>query len=344
MNQRRQNRNIPSSTPSAKLVYIAIYAIVILGIFNWINSIKNLDLASITEQFESITSSPIVIEKPLVEDTSLENTIVEGTGTIETMAWSWSTEIEEVSAETIVDATEEKSRADSLSDIVDSIKVEVNKAKDGWSLIWKLTATNVQKVFVTPQASSECDLDTATYQLKAFTPWSTTFKYNFKLSFGNVCEKWAVYTISLIDDKLVNYTWTFVLTWAFKLPLSNIDLYFKNYNEPIDIMFKNALLKNNLDFIIIPDHIQTKPGGPYGAIDLDWWYRFTIDWKSEVCAILKALNRTDLSCYDQENGAQIYFEFDIVDKNYVELQIIHYVWMGDTMLVKAKYKRTDMMK
>lgn len=35
---------------------------------------------------------------------------------------------------------------------------------------------------------------------------------------------------------------------------SNVDKFFKNYHEPIDIMFKNALIKNKLDFIIIPNH------------------------------------------------------------------------------------------
>ncbi|MEI7919407.1 MAG: hypothetical protein WCH65_04320 [bacterium] len=40
--------------------------------------------------------------------------------------------------------------------------------------------------------------------------------------------------------------------------INNIDVFFQNHTAPIDIMFKNALIANKLQSIIIPNHDSVK--------------------------------------------------------------------------------------
>ena len=119
------------------------------------------------------------------------------------------------------------------------------------------------------------------------------------------------------------------------------DTYFNKYKQPIDIMFRNVLIKQNLWYITIPNHDSVKTN-PSWVIDIDWWYRFTIPWKDEVCSILKTFDRSDLSCYDAENGASVYIEFKILDNTYTRFRVLHYVWMQETQLHDMKYKIVDL--
>jgi len=118
---------------------------------------------------------------------------------------------------------------------------------------------------------------------------------------------------------------------------NNINTYFSNYNDPIDIAFHNVLIEKGLSFINIPDHIQSQVNGPYGVIDVDWSYRFTISNENEVCQILNALGRSDLSCYDQTNWASIYIRFGYNDEGNTELKIYHYIWMIQTVIIEDIY-------
>ncbi len=124
--------------------------------------------------------------------------------------------------------------------------------------------------------------------------------------------------------------------------INNIDVFFQNHTAPIDIMFKNALIANKLQSIIIPNHDSVK-SNPAWVIDIDWGYRFTILDKSEIATILQTFNRSDLPDYDSENWASIYIEFKKIDNTHVQLWIAHYVGMAKTDLVKKIYKTTDML-
>ena len=119
------------------------------------------------------------------------------------------------------------------------------------------------------------------------------------------------------------------------------DTYFNKYKQPIDSMFRNALIRQNLWYITIPNHDSVKTN-PSWVIDIDWWYRFTISSKDEVCSILKTFGRSDLSCYDAENGASIYIEFKILDNTYTNFRVLHYVGMQETKLHDMKYKIVDL--
>lgn len=117
---------------------------------------------------------------------------------------------------------------------------------------------------------------------------------------------------------------------------NNIDAFFQNYWEVIDVEFRNALIDQQLGFIVIPNHDSVSVN-PKWVIDIDGWYRFSITEKGTVCAILQTLNRSDLSCYDEANWAQIYIEFKKIDETNFQLWIAHYLGMIKTDLIKKTY-------
>lgn len=117
---------------------------------------------------------------------------------------------------------------------------------------------------------------------------------------------------------------------------NNIDVFFENCWEVIDVSFRSALIDQQLGFIVIPNHDSISVN-PKWVIDIDGWYRFSITEQSEVCAILQTLNHSDLSCDDEVDWAQIYIEFKKTDATNFQLWIAHYLGMMKIDLIKKTY-------
>ena len=101
---------------------------------------------------------------------------------------------------------------DEFRNIVKDIKITKNLF---WgSIIWILKKWIVKKIVVQP-LTGDCELDTEPYELKKFQPWWTSFKYNFKLKFKNICKDWWRFKIIFETVDWRKYETVISVYWEF---------------------------------------------------------------------------------------------------------------------------------